>query len=248
MPRRRRLELSDVPQHLIQRGNDRQAMFHEPADYAAYLTWLGDAARKYDCRIYAYVLMSNHVHLLASTSRSFSLSSMMQYVGRYFVRYINKKYGRTGTLWEGRFRAGLVDTEIYFLRCCRYIECNPVRAGIVPQPGDYEWSSFRHHAYSTPDALLATHEQFERLGMTATERRDAYRGLFDGMMGARELEEIRDAVNRGWPLGNERFKTEIERTLHSPARPPKRGRPAGKIDVPPTIQERRAVYRTEKLH
>jgi putative transposase len=128
MPRRTRLQLMEVPQHIIQRGNNRQATFSAEQDYRFYLQCLGDAVHKYDCAIYAYVLMTNHVHLLACARRPGNgLSLMMQHVGRRFVRYINQVYDRSGTLWEGRYKASLVDTEHYFMRCCRYIELNPVR-------------------------------------------------------------------------------------------------------------------------
>ncbi len=135
MARRARLIFAGVPQHIIQRGNNRQATFFAEEDYRCYLDWLHEAAKKYGCRIYAYVLMTNHVHLLASAQRPYDLSRMMQHLGRRFVRYVNHVYRRSGTLWEGRFKASLVDTETYFLRCCRYIECNPVRAQMVVDTG-----------------------------------------------------------------------------------------------------------------
>lgn len=226
MPRRSRLKLTDVPQHIIQRGNNRQATFFAEEDYRFYLDRLADASRKYGCSIYAYVLMTNHVHLLASAKCPYGLSLVMQYVGRYFVRYINRVYERSGTLWEGRFRASLVDTETYFLRCCRYIECNPVRARMVADPANYRWSSYSCHAFGVPDKLVTTHEQYDRLGATAEDRQRAYRELFRSELDSNELGEIRDTVNRGWPLGSDRFKDEIESTLKCAVRPPKRGRPA----------------------
>lgn len=225
MARRARLLFAGVPQHLIQRGNNRQATFFAEEDYRGYLNWLFEAVKKYDCRVYAYVLMTNHVHLLASTERPYGLSRMMQHLGRRFVRYVNHVYRRSGTLWEGRFKASLVDTETYFLRCCRYIECNPVRAHMVVHPGDYRWSSYRFHADGAQDKLLSTHEQYERLGRTAEARQHAYRELFRSELDSSELAEIRNTVNRGWPLGGERFKDEIEQALKCAARPPKRGRP-----------------------
>ncbi len=248
MPRRLRLNLADVPQHIIQRGNNRQATFFAEEDYRFYIDRLTDASRKYGCSIYAYVLMTNHVHLLASTERSYGLSLMMQYVGRYFVRYINRVYRRSGTLWEGRFKASLVDTEAYFLRCCRYIECNPVRAQMVRGPGEYPWSSYKNHAFGVPDKLLATHEQYERLGGSDEVRQSAYRELFCGELDSKELAEIRIAANCGWPLGSDRFKDEIERALKCAVRPPRRGRPPRKQTTTPRIQQQRALYRIEKLH
>ena len=226
MPRRSRLNLTDVPQHIIQRGNNRQATFFAEEDYRFYLERLVDASHKYGCSIYAYVLMTNHVHLLASAERSYGLSLMMQYVGRYFVRHINRVYRRSGTLWEGRFRASLVDTETYFLRCCRYIECNPVRAQMIADPKGYPWSSYRCHAFGIPDKLVTTHEQYDRLGKTTEDRQQAYRELFRSELDSSELGEIRDTVNSGWPLGSNRFKDEIESALKCAVRPAKRGRPA----------------------
>jgi putative transposase len=227
--RRARLLFAGVPQHVIQRGNNRQATFFAEEDYRCYLDWLLEAVKKYDCRIYAYVLMTNHVHLLASAQRPYHLSRMMQHLGRRFVRYVNHIYRRSGTLWEGRFKASLVDTESYFLRCCRYIECNPVRAQMVVDPGDYPWSSYRYHAFGASDKLLSPHEQYERLGSTPEERQREYRELFRSELDSRELGEIRDTVNRGWPLGGERFKDEIESTLKCAARPPKWGRPSRSV-------------------
>ena len=248
MPRRSRINLADVQQHIIQRGNNRQATFFADEDYRCYLGWLADAGKKYDCRIYAYVLMTNHTHLLASSARPDGLSLMMQYVGRYFVRYINRVYRRSGTLWEGRFKASLVDAETYFLRCRRYIECNPVRAKMVLGPGEYPWSSYRTHAFGVPDRLLVAHEQYERLGSTPEERQRAYRELFRTELDAKELAEIRDAVNCGWPLGSNRFKDEIELALQCAARPPKRGRPPKSKAPMPRAEQRRGQYRIEKLH
>lgn len=248
MPRRSRINLADVPQHIIQRGNNRQATFFADEDYRFYLDHLFEASRKYGCAVYAYVLMTNHVHLLASASKPYDLSRMMQHVGRYFVRYINGVYKRSGTLWEGRFKASLVDTETYFLRCCRYIECNPVRAGMVRGPGEYPWSSYRQHAFGVADKLLSMHEQYERLANSDKARQLAYRVLFATELDEKELCEIRDTVNRGWPLGGDRFKDEIERALQCAVRPPKRGRPARKSNATLVVKQPKPIYRLEKLH
>ena len=250
MPRKPRFSLAGVPQHIIQRGNNRQATFFADEDYRFYLDHLADAARKYDCAVYAYALMANHVHLLASAEKPYDLSRMMQHLGRHFVRYINRTYRLSGTLWEGRFKGSLVQTEDHFLRCCRYIECNPVRAGMVRGPGEYPWSSYRHHAFGIADRLLSLHAQIETLGSSAEDRQQAYRALFISELDAKELGEIRDTVNRGWPLGGERFKDEIERALARAARAPRRGRPAKKAvsSIGYTAKQRRAVYQVEKLH
>ncbi len=248
MPRRSRINLANVPQHIIQRGNNRQAVFFAEEDYRFYLDRLFDASRRYDCSIYAYVLMTNHVHLLASAGQPYDLSRMMQHLGRYFVRHINRTYRRTGTLWEGRFRANLVDTETYFLRCCRYIECNPVRAGMVLGAGEYRWSSYRHNAFGMADPLLSAYEQYERLGSSEELRQQNYRDLFSAELDGRALAEIRDTANRGWPLGSDRFKDEIVRALRCAVRPPKRGRPPQQKNATPVIRQQRARYRVEKLH
>ena len=143
MPRRARLMLPDIPLHLIQRGNNRQACFIAEDDYRFYLDWLKDSADKHGCRIHAYVLMTNHVHLLASSSTADAMGAMMKALGQRYAQYVNRTYRRSGTLWEGRVRSCLTQEENYFLACQRYIELNPVRAGMVGHPGEYRWSSYR---------------------------------------------------------------------------------------------------------
>jgi putative transposase len=248
MPRRKRLNLAGVPQHLVQRGNNRQDTFFSYEDYQLYREWLSEAAEKYECRIHAYVLMTNHVHLLACSARPDGLSLMMQYVGRFFVRYINRRYERSGTLYEGRFRSSLVDTDHYFLRCCRYIELNPVRACLARNPEDYAWSSYPAHASGAFDPLLTLHEQYRQLGSCDAERQQAYRELFRGELDTTALREIRDAVNLGWPLGSDRFKDSVEHMLNRTARPAARGRPRKSSTRANVVEQRRARYRLEKLH
>ena len=226
MARRPRLRIAGVPQHVIQRGNNRQATFFANEDYIFYLNCLHEAALEHDCAIHAYVLMTNHVHLLATSGQPETMSLVMRDLGRRYVQYVNFVYRRSGTLWEGRFKASLVDTEPYFLRCCRYIECNPVRARMVAHPSHYRWSSYRFYAEGSTDRLLTAHEQYERLGRTVVERQQAYRELFRSELDWSELAEIRDTANRGWPLGGERLKDQIEAALQRATRPPKRGRPA----------------------
>ena len=136
MPRKPRFELPGVPQHVIQRGNNREPCFYAEADYLRYRDDLRNAAEKYACVVHAYVLMTNHVHLLVSSSAAYGISQMMQSLGRRYVRYINREYRRTGTLWEGRFKAALIDTDAYLLTCMRYIELNPVRAAMSPIPAN----------------------------------------------------------------------------------------------------------------
>jgi len=154
-----------------------------------------------------------------------AVSHTMQDLGRRYVQYVNFRYRRSGTLWEGRFKASLVDTQHYFLACCRYIELNPVRAGIAKAPEDYPWSSYRHYALGQENGLLSAHEEYRALGATEVERQSAYRALFSNSVDETGLQEIREMLNRGWPLGSERFKDEIEAALERAARPPQRGRP-----------------------
>ncbi len=164
MARRKRFFLDDQPLHGGQRGNNRQPVFFAGEDYAQYIAWLAEAAREYGLAIYAYVLMTDHVHLLAAPSDADSLSRTMQSLGRRYVRYINGCYGRTGTLWEGRYRAAPVDTDAYFFDCCYYIERNPVRAGMVARVRDWRWSSYRAHALGSPDPLVSEHPLYRALG------------------------------------------------------------------------------------
>lgn len=222
---------------------NRSATFYADSDYRLYLSFLRDAAEKYRCSVFAYVLMTNHVHLVASTTESRGLSLMMQHIGRRFVRHMNDVYGCRGTLWEGRFKAHLVDTEAYFFRCCRYIECNLVRAALAPDPAGYGWSSYASHAFGAQDGVVTLDPQYLALEQTAEERQLRYRALFVPPLEDRQLEEIRQTVNRGWPLGGERFKDDIERALQMAARPPKRGRPSGAMDLPAAY-----LARLEKLH
>jgi putative transposase len=210
---------------VIQRGNNRQVSLYTGEDRRFYLECLSDAAQNYGCLIHAYVLMTNHVHLLATPLKAFALSRTMQHLGRRYVRYVNDRYRRSGTIWEDRFKACLVDTERYFLQCCCYIELNPVRARIVARPEDYRWSSHRCHAFGAHDPLVSAHCEYGRLGSCPEERQAADRALFGTELSAIELKTIRTTVNQGWPLGGDRFKNEIEQALKRAANPPKRGRP-----------------------
>lgn len=194
-------------------------------DYRFYLTSLQHAAQRYGCDIHAYVLMTNHIHLLVTPYQANGIAKLMQSIGRRYVPYINATYQRTGTLWEGRYRAGLVDAEAYFLLCSRYIELNPVRAAMVPHPAAYPWSSYHWHAGGTADPLLTEHDLYVRLGHTAAERQAAYRTLFETEMAPPVLQEIRATLHQGRVLGTERFKDVIESTLARRVRPGKPGRP-----------------------
>jgi putative transposase len=211
-----------IPQHIIQRGNNRQVCFADTADFAAYSAWLYEASCKYGVDVHAWVLMTNHVHLLVTPQFAGGVSRMMQTVGRRYVRFFNQSYRRKGTLWEGRFKSCLVDTEGYFLACQRYIELNPVRAGMVACPADYPWSSYQANALGVVTQLRTPHKCYLNLASTDAERREVYRCLFDMPIGDKLLGDIRSAMNKGLALGNERFKDELEALTGRHMRP---GRP-----------------------
>ena len=225
MPRRSRLAIAGIPWHIIQRGNNRTACFYHEQDYQYYLQTLQMQASRYDCMIHAYVLMTNHVHLLLTPGKKTSASLMMKHLGQRYVQYINKTYRRSGTLWEGRFKSCLTQVEDYVLICYRYIELNPVRAGMVAMPEDYPWSSYRCNGEGKESKLIIPHVQYMGLGRTAGEVRAAYRKLFEAHLDDMTLHEIREATNGNYALGNDRFKDEIEAMLKRRARPGKSGRP-----------------------
>ena len=209
MSRLPRLYFPACGQHVIQRGNNREACFYKEADYKAYLSFLKEAASKYQVSIHAFVLMTNHVHLLVTPRDEEGISRMMQALGRKYVQYFNFTYGRTGTLWEGRYKSTLVDTDHYLLTVYRYIELNPVRAGIVSHASEYPWSSYPSNALGKPIQLLTPHSLYLKLGKTAEGRQRAYRSLFRGRMAEQELATIREATNKAWVLGDDRFKAKI---------------------------------------
>ena len=225
MARRFRFKLAGVPQHVVQRGNNRGACFFTPDDYRAYRDYLREAARKYGCQVHAYVLMTNHVHLLVSPSEEWAISRMMQSIGRGYVRHVNGVYRRTGTLWEGRFRASLVESEHYLLACYCYIELNPVRAGIVKGPAGYLWSSYGFNGEGRPDPVVDPHERYLALGPDPLARAHAYRGLVRARMEHTMVDAIRAALQQELVLGTDRFKDQVERQLKRPARAGRAGRP-----------------------
>lgn len=225
MPRKPRFFLTGVPAHVVQRGHSREPVFFEVGDYQTYLYWLGEASRRYGCAIHAYVLMTNHIHVLATPPEAESISQMMQYVGRRYVPYMNHTYGTSGTVWEGRYKASLVQEEQYLLTCMRYIELNPVRAGMVKSPAHYQWSSYRSNGQGREDKLLKQHELYTGLGRTVEKRCEAYRDLFKAHLDAGILEAINAAWQTGTPLGNDYFREKIECKLKCKVGYAKRGRP-----------------------
>mgnify|MGYP001826003121 FL=1 len=228
MPRKPRFNLPGVPQHIIQRGNNREPCFYSSDDYQKYLDDLKQSAKKYDCRIHAYVLMTNHVHLLVTPMLENGISQMMQALGRRYVNYINTSYHRTGTLWEGRYKSWLIDSEMYLLTCMCYIELNPVRAGMVDYPEEYIWSSYTQNAQCLNSGIIKNHPVYLTLGKTVEERQFVYRGLFQRYMENDLIHQVRDAINHELVLGRSEFKDKIEKILNRQTRLGKAGRPSVK--------------------
>ena len=225
MPRRARIALPNVPVHLIQRGNNRQPCFFADEDYRRYLDWLAEYSVKSGCRVHAYVLMTNHVHLLISSDRADAGGALMKSLGQRYVQYVNRVYKRSGTLWEGRFRSCPVQEEDYLLGCQRYIELNPVRANIVAHPAEYRWSSYPANAQGEPDALVHPHPLYAALGNDVVDRQAAYRELFRYELEPGLVDEIRRATNGNFALGSERFAAEVGLMAGRRAMPGQSGRP-----------------------
>lgn len=225
MPRKPHFMLPGVPVRVVQRGHSRAPVFFEEDDYRVYLNWLGEAAEKYTCAIHAYVLMTNHVHILTTPEQKDSISRMMQYTNRYYVPYINYHYGTSGSIWEGRYKASLVQEEDYLLACMRYIELNPVRAQMVHHPRHYRWSSYRKNGEGKTDKHVTPHSIYKGLGHTDAARRTAYRALFKAHIDQDALDTIRSAWQTGTPLGNAHFKDKVAQKLQMKIGYAQRGRP-----------------------
>ena len=223
MARLPRLNLPGIPQHVIQRGNNRHVCFYTEQDYTVYLSKLKEYSEKYQVAVHSYVLMTNHVHLLMTPEEGNGVSKLIQSLGRYYVRYVNKTHGRTGTLWEGRYKSTLVDSENYFLTVSRYIELNPVRADMVGHPGEYPWSSYQKNAMGKLIKLITPHFCYQSLGKNDEERQTAYKALFQQMIPDDTLKEIREATNKAWVLGEERFIKQIEKQTGRCGAPKPRG-------------------------
>jgi putative transposase len=225
MARIPRIDLPGIAQHIVQRGNDRQACFANDADYLHYRQELGEAALKHDCAVHAYVLMTNHVHLLVTPQVPGASSRMMQAIGRRYVGCFNAQYQRTGTLWEGRFKSALVDSERYVLACYRYIELNPVRAGMPATALDYRWSSHAHNAHGVDEPRIKPHPAYTALSATGAERNSAYQRLFDEGLSDMETDALRLATNQQKTWGSERFRLQIEALTERKLEVRSRGRP-----------------------
>jgi REP-associated tyrosine transposase len=225
MPRHARAILPDVAVHIIQRGNNRSACFHRDADHLVYLDHLRELSRRHGCEIHAYCLMTNHVHLLVTPRAANACALLMKNLGQRYVQYVNRSRERTGTLWEGRFRSCIAQSDRYVLACYRYIELNPVRAGMVAHAGDYRWSSYLANAGAVRNSWLAPHPEYLALGQNDDARRAAYRGLVASGLDAAQLAEIRSATNSGGALGDAAFRSLAARALGRRLTPGRAGRP-----------------------
>ncbi|MBR45854.1 MAG: transposase [Rhodospirillaceae bacterium] len=223
MPRKLRFAHPGYTQHVIQRGNNRVDIFADAMDRRVYMDMLAKAGAGQTCDIHDYVLMTNHVHLLLTPRMDSVISELMQKLGRRYVRYFLCRHGRTGTLWEGRYRAALIDSDAYLITCMRYIELNPVRVHLVARPGDYAWSSHGRNAEGVYDRFVGPHSLYRALGAVEAERQAAYRELFRQDPGEDDLAEIRSATNGSRLLGDAGFRARIERCLDRAAKPQPRG-------------------------
>jgi len=225
MPRRARSYLPRFPYHLVQRGNNREVCFFEPENYQFYLELLRDNAKRYGVAIHAWVLMTNHVHLLLTPESEHSISRMTRVVGSRYAQYLNKSYKRTGTVWEGRHKSSPVHAQDYLLKCYRYIELNPVNAGMVVRPEEYRWSSYHANAWGDSVGWMVPHCEYLSLGADVQSRCLTYRGLFARHFDASDLSAIRLAAHYCQPLGDERFRLQIEEKLGRSVGQAARGRP-----------------------
>jgi putative transposase len=197
MSHRQRVFVEGLTVHVTHRGNNKMATFRAESDYELFLWFLAFAARKYRLRVHAYTLMTNHIHMMVTPETAIGLARGMQSLGRRYVRYFNDRYDRTGTLWEGRFRAALIVDERYWLTCLRYVEMNPVRAGLVGVPESYRWSSYRAHALGARDPIVASHGLYEALATTADRRQEAWRQICAPALEIERLKALRKSIAEG---------------------------------------------------
>jgi putative transposase len=225
MPRLPRINIPGITFHVVQRGNDRHRTFFADDDYRSYLLSLRRISRRYETRVHAYALMSNHVHLLMTADRADGISLTMQLLGSTYTRRINNAHGRSGTLWEGRFKSSPIDSDFYCLACYRYIELNPVRAGLVAHPADYQWSSHRENSGARALSIVEPHDSYLALSSNDKARFTCYRQLFDEQLPAAALSEFRTATSSGTPIGSDQFRQQIQDLSGVPVGPGLRGSP-----------------------
>jgi putative transposase len=225
MARLPRLTVPGYPHHIIQRGNNRQAIFSAAADYELLLALIDEHARKQHVALHAYVLMSNHFHLLATPETVEGIPQMMQAVGRRYVRNYNLRQQRTGTLWEGRYKSNLIQAERHLLACMVYMDLNPVRAGMVLDPADYAWSSHQHYIGRRVDKLITPHPLYWELGNTPFARDEAYGSMVRAGVSEQQKRALTDSALRGWALGEPDYVAELQRRTQRRVAPTQAGRP-----------------------
>lgn len=229
MARLSRVVVPELPLHVIQRGTNRCEIFLDERDYQFFLNCMQESCEEHGCDVHAYVLMTNHVHFLLTPRSESGPSALMHAVGSRYALYFNHRYDRIGTLWQGRYRGAIVDSDEYFFVCARYIELNPVRAGMVRAPADYRWSSYVRNALGRPDPLVRPHDLVDSLGNSLEERCAAYAAMFDAQIDDMTLGAIRESTNKGWALGGTGFRKRIETTTGKRVAP-RRG-VAGRVDM-----------------
>jgi putative transposase len=220
--------LPGVAAHVIQRGNNRESCFFSDEDRAFYLFQLNRLLPRSDCRLHAYCLMTNHVHLLLTPRIATACGLLMKGIAQLYAQYINKNYRRSGYLWEGRYKSCLVQSENYVLACYRYIELNPVRAGLAERPDQYPWSSYAANGTGEPSSLIEPHDEYVALARDSHERQAVYRGLFGSLLASEQMNEIRNATNGGYALGSAQFKRAVSKAAGRRVEKGAAGRPVRK--------------------
>lgn len=229
MARQPRLSIAGYPHHIIQRGNNRQAIFHTDEDRKAYLAWLAQYAEKFDVAVHAFVLMDNHIHLLLTPSSEQALSSLMQSLAQRYTQSYNYFHKHTGTVWEGRYKSTVVQSDRYLLACMAYIDLNPVRAGMVSDPADYPWSTHQHYIGQTHQPIVTAHELMWTLGNTPFSREKAYKELVQAGITPDQQKQMTDSAFKGWVLGDEAFAAKLQSSLDRRITKQTPGRPAQSI-------------------
>ncbi|MEB0139709.1 MULTISPECIES: transposase [unclassified Undibacterium] len=225
MARLPRLLIPHALHHVMQSSHDGLRLFRDDDDHIVFLASLLQGARHFGIAIHAYVLMPDHFHLLVTPQEATSLSKLMQWLGRYYVPHFNRKYLRSGSLWQGRYKATVLDPSLYFFPCSLYIESNPVRAGLVSDAAAYQWSSYAHHIGLRNDALVADHPLFWAMGNTPFQREANYKHLLEQGITEQQLALLREATHKAWLLGSASFEAEMAKLTARRLQPHKRGRP-----------------------
>ena len=232
MARQPRLALPGYPHHVIQRGNNRQLIVLDETDRKMlYALWLEESQR-HKVAVNAYVLLDNHFHMLLTPPSDGAMSLMMQSVGRSYVRYFNKRHSRSGTLWEGRYKSSLIDSEAYLLTCMAYIDLNPVRAGVAESAEDFGWSSYKHLVGQNIDKLVTPHALYWGLGNTPFAREAAYAEFVAGGLSAATEKDLTESALKGRVVGRPDFLTSLEKSTRRQILRQKAGRPFKKLPKP----------------